>query len=825
VTRLSLWFRFALRELRSGLGGFWIFLICLALGSASIAIVGSLSASIGRGLSEQGQSILGGDIEFAILQRDASAQELAFFGSKGEVSRTVTLRAMATRGSQSALVEMKAVDAAYPMFGALKLEGAGLIAADPLAFGRLGAKPGDGVKLGDIEIRPTATIIDEPDRLSDGFLLGPRLLIDDRTLAATGLIQPGSLVTYHYRVKLTPGLAPAAVSEQAKAQFPNAGWQIKTRDRAAQGTDRFVQRLAAFMNLVGLTALIVGGAGIANAISAFVDRRLPTIATLKCLGAKAEDIFAIYMAEILLVAMIGIGFGLALGAATPVLAVTLLQGMLPLPLSARVEWAPLLLTTILSLLVTLSFSIWPLARTHHVSAAALFRHHLIELSRRPPWPYVAAIGASLAALAGVIFLSFDDRRITSYYLGGLVLSFIVLFVLAQAITRIAAVAPKPSSALWRHAIANLHRPGSAAASVILALGLGLTLFVALALVDRSITGELRASIPERAPAFFFLDVRNGDLVKFTGTLQGRDGITAIDNAPMLRGRIVKVNDTPAEKIVSAGESSWALRGDRGLTYAETLPEGSSLVQGAWWPKNYEGPPLVSFVEDVGKDLGLKLGDTVTVNVLGRDVAARIANFRAVNWRSFGINFVLVFSPNTLKSAPHSHIVTVEMTGGDEARLLNDTAKSFPSVSAIRVKDALAMVSDILGKMLAAIRGANSITLLTGLLVLAGALSAGLARRTYESVILKTYGASRAQLVKSLVIEYAVLGLSAAIFAILVGSLGAWFVTTWILEMQFRFSPATAAVTALASMAITVAAGLIVTWRALSAKAAPLLRNE
>jgi putative ABC transport system permease protein len=820
-----LWLRFALRELRSGLGGFWIFLVCLALGSTSIAMVGSLSASIARGLAEQGQSILGGDVEFGILQREATSDELAYIASKGSVSRSVTLRAMATRGKLTALIEVKSVDSAYPLYGELTVEGAKPILADSLLLGRLDAKPGDAIKLGNADIRVTGTIAHEPDRLSDGFLLGPRLIIDDATLAATGLIQPGSLVTYHYRVKLAPTASPAQIVQDANAKFPKSGWTIKTRDRAAQGTDQFVKRLAAFMNLVGLTALIVGGAGIANAIGAFVERRLSTIATLKCLGAKASDIFAIYMVEIVLAAALGIGFGLAMGAVTPVLAAGLLQDVLPLPLTTQVEVKPLALTAVLSLLVTLSFSIWPLARTHDVGAAALFRHHVVELRQAPPWPYIAAIAACLALLAAVIFASFDGLRTTAYYLAGLILSFAILFLLAQAITRAAAAAPRPRGALWRHAIANLHRPGSSAASVILALGLGLTLFVALALVDRSITGELRSAIPERAPAFFFLDVRNGDLAAFKASLAGRPGITRIDNAPMLRGRIVKINDTPADAITRTGESAWALRGDRGLTYAETLPEGSKLAGGAWWTKDYNGPPLVSFVEDVGRDLGLKIGDTVTVNVLGRDVTAKIANFRAVEWRSFGINFVMVFSPNTLKAAPHSHIVTVEMAGGDEALLLNDTARAFPSVSAIRVKDALAMVGDILTKMLAAIRGANVITLLTGLLVLAGALSAGLTRRTYEAVILKTYGASRRQLVTSLVIEYAVLGLSAAGFAILVGSLGAWFITAWILEMPFRFSAGTAVLTALGAMAITVAAGLLVTWRALSAKAAPLLRNE
>ena len=294
---------------------------------------------------------------------------------------------------------------------------------------------------------------------------------------------------------------------------------------------------------------------------------------------------------------------------------------------------------------------------------------------------------------------------------------------------------------------------------------------------------------------------------------------------MLRGRIVRIGETPVEKVKTEGDGGWALRGDRGLTYAESLPEGSVLVQGQWWEKDYSGPPLVSFVDEIAHDIGLKIGDSVTVNVLGREVTARVANLRKVNWRSMGINFVMVFSPNTLKSAPHSHVVTIDMEGGDEAKLLNSMAREFPSTTAVRIKEALATVSELLGKMLAAIRGANALTLLTGILVLAGALAAGLSNRIYDAVVLKTYGASRIQLMGAFIIEYAVLGLAAASFGIAVGSLGSWFLAIWILDMEWSFSPAVAITTALLAMLVTIAAGLMVTWRALAAKPAPILRNE
>jgi putative ABC transport system permease protein len=837
----ALWFRFAARDLRSGLQGFWIFLTCLTLGTAAIAMIGSLSASIERGLNEQGQVLLGGDVEFALIHRETTDKELDFIASKGVVSKVETLRAMAVAPTATTLVEVKATDNLYPLNGAVALEkdislsdaiagqnGTFGVAVDPLLLGRLNIKSGDKIKIGSLDVEVRGVITTEPDRISDGFILGPRVLMSEDALKASALIQPGSLVTYHYRVNLKADKSLKAAQDfvnAAKAEFPDAGWQIKSRDKAAQGTANFVDRLSYFLTLVGLTSLIVGGAGIANAVSAFVESRIGTIATLKCLGASSRDVFGIYLTEILLVAILGVVIGVTAGAATPSIAHALLQNILPLPLTSQIEFAPLMLTAALGFLVTFAFSIWPLARTEQVPASALFRHRIVQLRRFPHWSYLASIAIALATIAVLIFVSFDNKRITVYYLGGLLASFVILLGLAFAIIKLAEKSPKPKSAIWRYAISNLYRPGSSAISVILALGLGLTLFVTLALTDQTISKELRSGIPERAPAFFFLDVRNEELPAFKDAVGKFAGVKKIDNAPMLRGRVSKIGDVAVEKVKTQGDGSWALRGDRGLTYSESLPEGSELVEGKWWEKDYGGPPLVSFVDEVAHDIGLKIGDTVTVNVLGRDVTAKVQNFRKVNWRSMGINFVMVFSPNTLKSAPHSHVVTVEMEGGDEAKLLNDMAREFPSVTAVRVKEALATIGDLLSKMLAAIRGANALTLLTGVLVLAGALAAGLSSRTYEAVVLKTYGASRAQLMGAFSIEYAVLGLAAALFGIAVGSLGSWFMATWILDMPWHFSFAVAVSTAFLAMIITIVAGLTVTWRALAAKPAPILRNE
>ena len=835
--RPDLWLTYAWRDLRSGLQGFWIFLTCLALGTASIAIVGSLGAAIDRGLIEQGQPLLGGDVEVALIHREATQSELAFLASKGVVSRVGSLRAMARGNDMTALVEIKAADAGYPLYGTVELApksdlkaalAGDAVAVDPILLERLNLRLGDKLRIGDKDFPISATITREPDRISDGLALGPRVMMSDTSLAATGLIQPGSLITWKYRVKMKDATSLAEVREvvrQAQEDHRDAGWRVRNRGSAAPGADQYIERLSYFMTLVGLTALIIGGAGIANAASAFINRRTESIATLKCLGCTQRNITGIYLTEILAVAALAIAIGLAAGAAAPAIAKATIGDLIPLPLTAGVEFRPLALAAVFGLLVTIAFTMWPLARTRHVPASALFRHHAVALGGWPGFGALITIALALAIMAVLVYTSFADARITSIYLGGLALSFIVLLGLAAAIVHLTRIMPRPKNAIWRYALSNVHRPGSAAISVILALGLGLTLFVTLALTDRTISTELTSGIPDRAPSFFFLDVRNDEKQAFLDLVKKEPGVTTVETAPMLRGRITNIKGVTVDKVTASPDTAWALRGDRGLTYASDLPKGSTLTDGAWWPKDYSGPPLVSFVDEVAKGLDLKVGDDITVNVLGRDVTAKIASLRKVNWRSLDINFLMIFTPDTLSKAPHQNIVTVEMTGGDEGKLLNTVARAFPTVTAIRVKDVVATVTDLLTQMLAAIRGANALTLVTGILVLAGALSAGLSGRLYDAVVLKTYGATRIELIQAFIIEYAILGLASAIFGITVGALGSWFLSFWILEMPWAFSWATAIVTALLAMVLSIAAGLAVTWRALTAKPAPILRDE
>ena len=840
ISTIRLGFKFARRELRSGLQGFWIFLTCLVLGVGAIAIISTLSVSIERGMTEQGQPLLGGDLEFSVIHRKLKGPELAFVENLGTVSQVATMRGIAIAdGGERALVEVKAVDQLYPLYGSLVLRNGGAFKpklgksgknwgafAESSILSRLKVKPGAVIKMGQASFVIHEIIQREPDRISDGLILGPRLLISKEALEATGLVKPGSLVRWNYRVKLASGEQDISkISRAAAKEFPDAGWRIRNRDAAAPGAQRFLSRLTFFLSLTGLTALVIGGAGLGNAVRTFMERHQNNIATLKCLGAPSQLVFATYFIEIMLIALLGIFIGLLLGAGLPLAGMSVLQNILPIPIAPAVEIVPLVQAGAFGLLVTLAFSLWPLARAKDTPAAQLFRGSIGEKFKLPQVGFLLAIAVAVLLIIALAMFAFPNRFITSAYLIGISISFVVLIALSQLVMWVARRFARPKKAVSRLAIANLYRPGAPTPSIILALGLGLSLFVTLALVDMNVSKELKSAVPAQSPSFFFLDVQNTILDDFRDFADKQPGVIKTGSAPMLRGRVQQLNGIAVKKVKIDPHVSWAFRGDRGLTYSGKIPAGSRVTEGKWWDENYDGPPLVSFVEEVARGAGLKIGDNVTVNILGRSITAEITSFRRVDWESLRINFVMVFSPGTLKGAPHTSLVTVTMDPKYEDQLLAAVSNKFTAVTAIRIKDALDAVNALLSKLLLAIRSASSITMITGILVLAGALASGLSTRTYDAVVLKTFGATRTQLIYAFIYEYALLGLITAAFSVLIGSLAAYAIVTFIMEMSWNFSFSTALVTALVAMTLTIVAGLTTTWRALTAKPARLLRAE
>jgi putative ABC transport system permease protein len=832
---LPLSFRLALRELRGGLGGFRIFILCLALGVAAVAAVGSLSASLVAGLDADAQRLLGGDVELRLSHRPATAEQLGFFERSGRVTLALEMRAMAKAPDGGrALVEIKGVDAAYPLYGRLRLKPDAALGREPEGWGaaaeanllhRLGLGVGDRIRVSDLDYVIRAEIAAEPDRGVDAFVLGPRLLVDRASLAETGLVQEGSLIRYKYKLRLNPGIDLVAWLERLEARFPNAGWRLHDVRNGADGLRRFISRMRLYLTLVGLSALLVGGLGVANAVKSHLDGRARSIAILKCLGAPPGLVFRVYLAQVMALALVGIAVGLAVGAAAPSILAGLVAQYLPFEARLAVYPGALALAALYGFLTALAFALWPLGAIRRLPAAALLRGAVEVASSRARWRDLAAVGAAFLLLALVAVATAENRTFALWFVAGAAASLLVFRLAAAAIVAAAGRFARPRHPGFRLALANLHRPGAPTVAIVLAFGIGLTVLVVVGLIEGNLRRQVSDRLPKEAPAYFFIDIQPDQVAAFEATAGAVPGVGGLKRVPSLRGRITHLDGVPAAKVAIDPSVAWVRHGDRGLTYAGQPPEGAQIVAGEWWPEDYSGPPLVSVGAKEAAGLGLEVGDTITVNVLGREVTAKVANLRRINWATFGINFVLVFAPGLLEAAPHSFIATAQAPLENELALETAVTDRFPNISAIRVRDALAAAGKILANIAVAVQATAAVTLAAGALVLAGALAAGHRRRVYDAVVLKVLGARRRQVILAYLMEYAVLGLVTGALAAVVGSIAAYVVITELMGAAWIWLPWAAARIVLLSIAVTVLLGLAGTWMALSVRPAPLLRND
>ncbi len=843
--KLSLALSIALRELRAGAGRLSIFVLCIALGVAAVAAIGSLSASFDEALARQGRLLIGGDLSFELIHRQADSAERAALESLGEVSESASFRAMARSAEgKSALVEVKAVDNAYPLYGDVSItraERPGPVWRDPdvvlverTLLDRLNLDIGSKIAIGDATVTIGGILGEQPDRLADRLAYGPKLLMFRDTLAHTGLVQPGSLIRWTYRVKLPEARSAdkeflVETRNNVEKQFPQSGFAIHDWTDPAPSLRRDADRFTQFISFVGLTALLLGGIGVGNAIRSYMAKKREVIATFKCLGATSRLVLLVYLIQALLLATVGIAIGLLIGALTPALLAALYADALPITLAIEPHPMPLIAAALAGLLTMVLFVLWPLGRAASVSPAVLMRAHLTEERERSPWPY--AVGSAVAGIAlfALAIAGSEERAITASISAGIVLAFLLLTGFGLLVQRLAAKLRRAKPTSLALAIASIGGPGSLARAIAVSLGLGLGLLVATALIYRALLKEIEGNIEADAPAYYFVDVEESDIGKFGDTVKAIVPDAKLDDAPMLRGRIVALKGVPAEKVEADPDARWVLSGDRGLTYTDAVPPASTLVEGTWWPKDYSGSPLVSFDAELAKGLGLKLGDTITVNILGRNVDAKIASLRKIDWESLAINFVMVFSPNTLAGAPHRALTTLELPKGTdpalEGKVIQALSERFPLVTAVKVGDIVAAAKELLAKVMTAIKATAGVTLLIGAAVLAGAVAAGQQQRKYLAVLYKTLGATRWRIVSAELLEFGLLGLATALLSVLIATITAWALCKWAFDVTFVFSPLAVFETVLLALALVLAVGALTTWRLLSVKAAPYLRTE
>lgn len=836
AVRPALALRLALRELRGGLAGFGVLIACLALGVASIAAVGSVRAAIEAGIAGEASTLLGGDAEITFAYRFADDEELRWMREHAAaLSETVDFRSLAASATgERALVQVAAVDDAYPLFGTVALAGGGGIAealavvdgrpglvAERLLADRLGLRVGDPITLGTRIFRLSSIA----DAIPDGggaIAFGPRVIVRLADLDGSGLLAEGALFDSEYRLRLAPDADLGGLEADAAARFADRGLQWRDRRDGAPGVSRFVDRLAAFLTLIGLAGLAVGGIGVAVAARAHIEARTPTIATLKTLGAEGWLVFSVYLVEVGLIALCGIALGVGLGAALPLLAAPLAEGRLPVPAAFGLYPVPLAEAALYGLLTALAFTLLPLARVLAVRPAALYRDH--NAPGRPRATALAAtLGAALALVGSAAYLS-GAPWLAVAVAGGLVAALVLLAMAARGLVALAKrtgngpmVRGRPA---LRWALAALGAPGGDAVPAVLALGLGLGVLAAIGQVDANLRRLVARDLPARAPAFFFVDIQDDQLAGFRDAAAEIPGVGQIESAPMLRGVLTRINGRPAREVAGP---HWVLNGDRGVSFAATPPPGTTLSEGSWWPEDYAGPPLVSFAAEEARELGLKLGDRLTVNILGRDIEATIASLREVHFESMGIGFVMIMNPAALAGAPHTSIATVDATPAAEGPLVRVVAGNWPNITAIPVREGIARVAALLDGIAAAARWAALATLSTGLVVLVGAAAAGERRRVVEVAVLKTLGATRRRILASLALRAALTGTAAGAVAIVAGCAAGWAVTRFLLGAAYAPALWSALGIVAGGALVSLLAGLAFALRPLGARPARVLR--
>ncbi len=832
--------RLVRRELRGGLRGFGVFLSCLFLGVFAISAIGSFTAAARSGLLADASALLGGDLEARLAHRPLPTAAYDFLNQQGQLSEVLELRTMAASldGEQRALVELKAVDAAYPLYGELPitppqplgraLAGAGLnfgALVEPAFLQRFKLSVGQKIQVGKASFTIRGVLQNEPDRSIRAFYLGPRLLVSRAGLAASELLQPGSLVNYRYRLMLANRDQAETLKQQLQQRFPDAGWRLRSWREAAPRVRFFLDRMSTNLTLLGLCALLVGGLGVSGAVRGYLGGKTLHIATLKCLGASAQVIFVAYLLQVLLLGLIGAGAGILCGLAVPYLLDWLIGGRLPIPLLPGIDLQVVCTAALFGLLIALVFSLKELGIARRVPPAVLFRGYL-ESGRRSPGKKIwLAISISALLLALTALLSSSDRRLALWFILGAAACFLVFRLLATFILWLVRRLPRPNNPRLRLSLANIHRPGAPAASVIFSLGLGLTALIMIALVQANLNDMVNENIPAEAPAFFFLDIQPDQVAAFEQTLHSFPQLQRLERYPTLRGRITAIAGVPVAEAKIAPNVRWAVRGDRFLSYSAEQPNGSEVTSGRWWPADYQGPPLISLTADLAKGFGVQVGDSLTVNILGREITAEIANLRQVDWSTLELNFAVLFAPGALEAAPQTHIAAVHLPADGEEEIYRAITGSFPNISAISTREVLANVSRTLSRIGGAFQGMAAVALITGFLVLAGAVSADQHRRIHDAVIFKVCGATRRDILSTFAWEFTLLGLAAGLISIFTGGLAAFGILKGVMDAPYNFHSGVVLATLLAGIGLTLCLGLLGTWKALGQKPSSYLRQE
>lgn len=836
------WLRIARRELAGGLGGFWIYLACLALGAWAIAAAGSITASFTSGLEQQSRTLLGGDAGISVSQREASDAELAWMRARATaMSQASAVDLMGRHGSAVRQIDVRGIDSAFPLVGAFtfnpgapalpeileKRDGVWGAAVSESLLTELDAALGDRVRLGDFDIELRAQLLREPDRIGEPGAFEPRAIVSLDALREAGQLAPGRLFRTTYRLLLQPEYA-ATFEQDLDAAWKNAGLRYRAPEDAIDGLRLLLDMLNSFMSVIGIAALVAGGVGVAQATSAFLESRIDSIAVLKALGADAGTIRAAYAAQLGVLAGLGALVGVALGAASPWLLKTITGDVIPLPTDLSLYPWPLLKAFVLAMLTGLMFVALPLGRARATPPAALFRRESGDALGKSPWlERWVAVGAGVALVVVAITGSVEPLVVLGL-LAGAGAAYLLLVGAALLVKRLARRAAQRSRGYARLAFANLGGPGSLAPVVAPALGLGLALMVLVSVVQTNLLGQLRDTAPANAPSIIFRQIPHDDVAAFDALMRA-EGVDVSDpqsyrRAPFILGRVIALKGEPLNEANVATEERWVVRGETGMTFLGEQPPEVIIRSGEWWPPDYAGPQLVSVEEGAARGLGLRVGDSIGFRIYGREVEAEVASIRKVDWSGFGANLAFILSPGTLEAANPFHNAIVIVPPEKEAALIRAVADRWPEALAFQLRQTLETAADLLGHVSLAVTALSAVVLTAGVLVLFGAFAAAARRRRREAALLKVFGGSRAAILGLYAFEFALAAFAAALLGAVMGIVAAHPIVILVFEATWRFDVLPVLTVAATAVFAAATGGAAVGWATLSHHPARVLRS-
>lgn len=895
--------RMAWRETTAAWRHFVYFLLCIAVGVGAVVGIGLFAANVDRAVAREARALLGGDLEIRssrALSESGQAVLRSVIERGGRLSHASELVAMAATGSPSSpavvtqIVELKAVDSVYPLYGGVKIEpdhplhqlldksdsgcgpGSLLIPRAPtVCYGavvqesltiRMGLRVGQQLKIGQVIFVIRGIIRKEPDRMANMFSLGPRVMVSQAGLAAAELIKPGSRVRERYLVKLPMDRASQPLLHELRGRLSKESVRVSSFRDAQPQLKQFLDQLGRYLGLIGLTALFVGGIGVATSVQAFLQEKLQSIAVLKTLGADSHTIVLLYVIQTLCLGLLGCGLGVAVGLLLQSILPLFIGGLLDASLLEQVEFSsalswgallPIMKGFGLGVLSTLLFSLWPLLTIRRIRPARIFRRELVQEERlnknrssslrsrlvgtlrEQDRTTVFSIVTIVAGLVGLSTWQAGSWKTGWLFIGGLAAAVFLLLAAASLLVKTISVLPLPRAVAVRHAVMNLGRPGSHATSMMMAIGIGVMVIVTIGLLERSLIRQIGENRPTDAPTFFFIDLQPDQAEPFNRLLESRPGTPKAELTPLIRSRLYAVNGQPVKVDEESEKSdngdndrkeekrkSWYLTREYVLTFLDGLPKDNTIVKGAWWKPGQTFPkPLVSMEEDLAKSLGLDIGSTIELDIQGTTREAEVGSIRKVEWGNFSTNFYMILSPGSLDGAPFTYVATVRVPPEEEVPLQQAVVSAFPNVTALNIGDMLDGFARVLDRLALAIRAVAAFCLITGALVMAAALAATRYRRLYESVVLKAVGATRGLIARSFATEYAVLGAVAGAIGVMLASALSWAALRYLFDLPWSLHPKLLAVSFLFTVLLTVAVGFLSTYRMLGEKPLAILRHE